>query len=122
EGLLERRMMPLFIRLPRKLKRENPNFFEALEWNTNVITSHYDIHRTIFTLIAMQNKDFDLASFTKGKLGQSLFDKLPERRTCEDAHVAPQACPCNMPIPREYMDLEERQKFESLLQVNDRLF
>ncbi|CAG7833394.1 unnamed protein product [Allacma fusca] len=104
-GLLERRTVPLLIRVPNRLQREFPQVVDNLLWNSEIVTCHYDIYRTLLHLV----KHFDESGLLEGqgseKYGWSLLEKLPRTRSCKEASVIPTMCSCNLPL------LEDDTKF-----------
>ncbi|CAG7689550.1 unnamed protein product [Allacma fusca] len=84
-GLLERRNVPLFVRLPDRLQREHPEMVENLKWNSQLITSHYDIYQTFVQIAKMSGETAPLTNLTT--YGSSLLEKIPRNRTCKEARI-----------------------------------
>lgn len=90
-GYTEERLPYFYMWLP---KNKFPKEYKALRDNSNKLISHYDIYLTLQ----------DILSFTfPGYVGKpskacpkcvSLFDKVPENRTCEDAGIDSYWCSC----------------------------
>jgi hypothetical protein len=92
EGLLERRLPLLLLRLPETLKAHQ----EALEENAAQVVSHYDVYKTLLEISRLPGG----ALPREGEgLGLSLLSPLPKGRTCADAGVPPTFCACNLPPP-----------------------
>ena len=88
EGKLEERMPFLSITLPKWFKNKHKDFYASLLNNTNVLTSHYDIHGMLRHMLTFPNTP-------NVKTGQSLFKTInPDTRTCKEAGVADHWCPC----------------------------
>eukprot|EP00112_Aurelia_sp_Birch-Aquarium-sp1_P005764 Seg1653.6 transcript_id=Seg1653.6/GoldUCD/mRNA.D3Y31 product="hypothetical protein" protein_id=Seg1653.6/GoldUCD/D3Y31 len=87
-GKLEERLPFLSVTLPDDLVKRFPSIATAMEHNTKVLTSYFDIHATLHHLFTYPNQP-DV------KRGQSLFNKIdPRTRTCGTAGVKEHWCPC----------------------------
>eukprot|EP00112_Aurelia_sp_Birch-Aquarium-sp1_P007332 Seg1798.10 transcript_id=Seg1798.10/GoldUCD/mRNA.D3Y31 product="hypothetical protein" protein_id=Seg1798.10/GoldUCD/D3Y31 len=88
EGKLEERMPFLSVTVPKWFKNKHADFYASLLNNTNVLTSHYDLHGTLRHMLTYPNTP-------TVKTGQSLFKTInPETRTCKQAGIADHWCPC----------------------------
>ena len=87
-GKLEERLPFLSVTLPDKLVKKFPSIATAMEHNTKVLTSYFDIHATLQHLFTYPTQP-DVSR------GQSLFNKIdPRTRTCGTAGVKEHWCPC----------------------------
>ncbi|XP_032229023.2 uncharacterized protein LOC5504802 [Nematostella vectensis] len=93
QGKMEERMPFLSVYIPEWFKKKFPKLAENLQRNTNVIISPYDLHATFLDLM-----DFP-SNTTSNTYGTSLLRKLALNRTCADAHIDEQWCPCLTWIP-----------------------
>ncbi|CAG7815871.1 unnamed protein product, partial [Allacma fusca] len=93
-GLVERRNVPLFIRLPDKLRRVYPEMQENLGMNSKSITSHYDIYQTLLHIAKMAGNVDPLTNLTTH--GASLLSKIPQNRTCKEARIPKTMCLCQL--------------------------
>lgn len=88
EGKLEERLPFLSITLPRWFKHKHSSLYKAMLDNSNILTSHFDIHATLSHMLMYPNADRD-------GVGKSLFTPInPDTRNCKDAGVADHWCPC----------------------------
>ena len=90
QGKLEQRLPFLSLTFPPWFKRNYPEHIAALVKNTRMITSPFDVHATMKHLLSFPDKRLvDTAG-----IGASLFEPLPEGRTCKDAGIPENYCPC----------------------------
>ena len=90
QGRIEHRLPFLSIALPSWFEEQNPGFIQALQANANVLTSPFDVHRTFKHLMSFP----DFPERTDRTHGVSLFQRLDTMRTCADAGIPEQYCPC----------------------------
>lgn len=94
-GRLEARLPFLSIKIPDVLKKKYPWITRNLEYNSKLMTTQYDLHETLIHVVEdgfRKNKDI-----TPPKMIQrafSLFRKVHENRTCFEARVPEDYCPC----------------------------
>eukprot|EP00794_Sanderia_malayensis_P018830 gene18830-20726_t len=87
-GKLEERLPFLSITLPSRLISSHPNIYQAMKHNSEILTSHFDIHATlkhmlIYPTVPEVNK------------GQSLLTYINKtRRDCKSAGIKEHWCPC----------------------------
>ena len=90
QGKLEHRLPFLSLTFPPWFKRKYPEHIAAMVKNTRIISSPFDLYATMKHLLAFPDKRFvDTAG-----IGKSLFEPLPEGRTCTDAGIPDNYCPC----------------------------
>lgn len=100
EGLLERRNIPLFIRPPDRAVERNPEILQNLEYNSDILTSHFDVFNMLYELAKGPDGKVvieDTVNVTSK--GQSLLSELEPDRTCDDAGIPAIMCACNLPAP-----------------------
>lgn len=90
-GRLENNMPLLTMYIPDILKQLYPWMHETLEQNTDKLVSVFDIFKTMKSIVNHQLPEIDT---TNSKLGQHLFSRISEMRTCADAGIPPQYCTC----------------------------
>ena len=90
QGKLEHRLPFLSLTLPSWFKRNYPEHVAALVRNTRIITSPFDLYATMKHLLTFPKKRL----VESGGIGVSLFEPLPENRTCEDTGIPDNYCPC----------------------------
>ena len=87
-GKLEERLPFLSITLPHWFKHKHAHLYNAMEQNSNILTSHFDIYGTLRHIL-------DYPKFERVGVGRSLFASIdPSPRNCKDAGVADHWCPC----------------------------
>lgn len=98
QGMLEERLPLLFIRLPEWFKAKYSKIAENLKTNTRRLVTQFDIYETLKDLVKPYDiKHKKLTSFNS-KRGYSLFDEVPENRTCESASIASHWCTCQTSV------------------------
>ena len=90
QGKLEQRLPFLSLTFPPWFKRIYPEQMSALVKNTRIISSPFDLHATMKHLLAFPEKRL----VQTDTIGKSLFEPLPEERTCSDAGIPDIYCPC----------------------------
>lgn len=89
QGKLEERTPYFGIYVPEAFRNEFPHKFSNFLANTNRLTTPFDIYETLVDIAG----DVDVNA-RNNKRSYSLFDEIPNERTCEDAGIAPHWCAC----------------------------
>lgn len=90
QGKLEHRLPFLSLTFPAWFKRSYPVQMAALIRNSRIISSPFDLHKTMKHLLT-----FPLKTFVQtDTIGESLFEPLPDDRACEDTGIPEFYCPC----------------------------
>lgn len=101
-GRLEERLPMLMIALPQSFQQEYPEFTKTLQQNSHRLITPFDVHATLVHLLNLKNdwaftnpdnvsKELSL-NFTKR--AHSLFQPIPENRSCDDAFIEEHWCTC----------------------------
>lgn len=90
QGKLEHRLPFLSLTLPPWFKYSYPEHVAALVKNSRIISSPFDLYATMKHLLTFP--DQRLVETTG--IGASLFEPLPDNRTCEDTGISDNYCPC----------------------------
>ena len=90
QGKLEQRLPFLSLTFPPWFKQRYPEQMAALVKNTRIISSPFDLHKTIKHLLAFPDKRF----VDKNTVGTSFFEPLSINRTCSDTGIPEYYCPC----------------------------
>lgn len=93
-GRMEDRMPLLSIVIPEHIKRKYPHIHENLLSNTERLTSTFDTFQTLSDILHgnFTNKTSPIRK--KPPWGKSLFEKIPQNRTCFDAKIPEEFCTC----------------------------
>ena len=87
-GSTEHQLPFLYVLAPDWLMRERPRWFEALRTNQKRLVTAHELYRAMRALAAYP-------STPPSEEGQkSLFDEMPEKRTCKEAGVPEVYCAC----------------------------
>ncbi|XP_065066782.1 uncharacterized protein LOC135692547 [Rhopilema esculentum] len=88
QGKLEERLPFMALLLPPKLVKQHKEFMDALKHNSNLLTTHFDIHATLCQILSHPQK-------FQSKSGQSLFTRIDaSKRTCKSSGIQDHWCPC----------------------------
>ena len=90
QGKIESRLPFLSVTLPDWFKQQNPSLIKALQENTEIITSPFDLHETFKHLLSFPQ----LPRTNDTAYGTSLFQRLNPKRKCADAGIPEEYCPC----------------------------
>ncbi|PFX31984.1 hypothetical protein AWC38_SpisGene3159 [Stylophora pistillata] len=90
QGKLEHRLPFLSLTFPAWFKRSYPVQMAALIRNSRIITSPFDLYKTMKHLLTFPKKTF----VEMDTVGASLFESLPNDRACEDTGIPEFYCPC----------------------------
>ncbi|XP_059160875.1 uncharacterized protein LOC131944336 [Physella acuta] len=92
-GMVESRSPYSIITFPKWFLDKYSNVKKNLKTNTKRLTTHYDVHATLQDLLYF--KASGIVPLTPRKHGTSLFNVIPESRTCEDIPIPMEFCLCN---------------------------
>ncbi|GFR32109.1 uncharacterized protein TNCT_266021, partial [Trichonephila clavata] len=108
-GRLEERLPMLLIYLPPDFKKKHPKETEALNLNAHRLVTPFDLHATLvnilhlhenFTFVNPDDVSEELAlNFTKR--AYTLFQPVPENRSCDDASIEEHWCTCESSLPMD---------------------
>lgn len=90
QGKLEHRLPFLSLTFPPWFKLNYPKHAAALVKNSRIISSPFDLYATMKHLLTFPEK----RSVETAGIGASLFEPLPDNRTCEDTGISDNYCPC----------------------------
>ncbi|XP_076047942.1 uncharacterized protein LOC143029227 isoform X2 [Oratosquilla oratoria] len=95
-GKLEERLPFLFVLAPSDFEKKYPVVYRNLVMNQKRLTSHYDIHATLWDIL---RKSYQWENYTnqdnvisKAFPGMTLFRRIPDTRTCKDAGILTHYC------------------------------
>lgn len=91
QGKLEERLPFIAVRMPEKFQRTYPDLMKNLRLNSHRLTTPFDLHETFEHLFEFHSPD---PYQSKTNRSYSLFQLIPENRTCSHAHVEQHWCAC----------------------------
>lgn len=111
-GRLEERLPMLLIALPPDFKREFPKETEAVKLNSHRLMTPFDIHATLVNLLHLkENWTFTNPDKVSSELANnftnravSLFQPIPEDRSCDEASIEEHWCTCESSLPMDTDD------------------
>ena len=92
-GQLEQRLPMLYIALPRIFRDQYPQHLINLRRNANKLTTSFDLYATWKHLLHLDGQP---QKRNKSERSISMFQEIPEDRSCADATVDPHWCACAM--------------------------
>ncbi|SPP77301.1 Hypothetical predicted protein [Drosophila guanche] len=98
-GFLEERLPMLHIYLPPWYRRRYPQVARALHLNRNRLTSSYDLHLGIRSVLETIRPGLDFVGSAKCFGCRSIFDVVPKNRGCDDANIPYHWCACDTFVP-----------------------
>ncbi|GAB1608462.1 uncharacterized protein LOC115213966 [Argonauta hians] len=92
-GRIEERMPLFLMTVPKDFKSSNPSAAINLLDNTKRLTNPYDVHETLKDILSsnFDHSNRKIFSMTKGI---SLFSSISKQRSCVDAGISENYCPC----------------------------
>lgn len=93
-GHLEERLPFFFLWLPPKFREEHPEIVEAVRINRNRLTTPFDLFVTLNHILKLSGRVENLIKSEDCPKCQSLFEVVPENRSCEDAKISDHWCTC----------------------------
>ncbi|KAK6174903.1 hypothetical protein SNE40_013465 [Patella caerulea] len=94
-GKTEERMPMMYVAVPKWFHQKYPQIVNNLSHNTRQLTSNFDIYETLKDILYFSGKPKGNIDATT-KRGISLFEKIPDYRTCDNAGILPHWCVCKL--------------------------
>ncbi|XP_022216786.2 uncharacterized protein LOC111070499 [Drosophila obscura] len=98
-GFLEERLPMLHIYLPPWYRRRYPQVARALQLNRNRLTSSFDLHMGIRSILEPIRPGLEFISTLECIGCRSIFEVVPKNRGCADANIPYQWCACDTYVP-----------------------
>ncbi|KAI6199563.1 hypothetical protein M3Y96_00640300 [Aphelenchoides besseyi] len=92
-GRFETRLPFLAIRLPDKFSEQYPHLKANLQRNAQIMTTQFDLYSTLKHILEGDFRNTNV-SRNKEAHGHSLLGIVPENRTCFEAQIPDEFCPC----------------------------
>ena len=86
-GEYEENLPMMFVYLPSRLRRGYPDMFNSLKLNSKILTTMFDVHRTLEHLLHFPNQEYQ--SGDQNLKSMTLLSPISATRTCKDADVEP---------------------------------
>eukprot|EP01080_Neovahlkampfia_damariscottae_P008321 gene8321-145_t len=91
-GTLEQRLPFVGALVPKQFQIEYPKKYANFKKNSQKLVTNYDFYEFLHEFSALEKPT---TSKPYGKWGISLFDKIPNDRTCKEANIPEYICICN---------------------------
>ena len=92
QGKLEERLPFFSFVFPERFKRRFPSHFKHFQTNVDRLTTPFDIHETLVDILHLQQHG--ILKKAEHSRAISLFNRIPEHRSCADAFIEPHWCSC----------------------------
>ncbi len=93
QGKLEERLPFMSFTFPKLFQIKYPEAIKNLQKNIHRLTTPFDIHSTLLSLINMNQMNYTINNHIKQR-NISLFHLIPASRTCDDLNLEPHWCSC----------------------------
>lgn len=93
-GWLEERLPFIYLSFPPWFKERFPTEYGNFEQNKNRLTTPYDLHMTLQHILVMSGLNHTIKPSDACPGCVSLFEEVPEERSCEDANITQHWCTC----------------------------
>ncbi|XP_071057092.1 uncharacterized protein [Onthophagus taurus] len=87
QGLIEDMLPYISFYFPPSFKKRHKKFYENFKINRHRLTTPYNIHETLLNLLHLNDNNIKSKHY-------SLFQEIPENRTCDDAKIPLEYCAC----------------------------
>jgi hypothetical protein len=91
-GKLEERLPFFSFVFPKWFKHKYHAQYQNFQSNINSLVTPFDVHETLADFLELQM--YGVNRMPDNPRAISLFDKIPEQRTCADAFIEPHWCSC----------------------------
>jgi hypothetical protein len=95
ESYYEERLPMFFMWTPLDFRKRYYEHYNNLQMNQDRLTSHLDMHMTLWSLLKMNNQSIDVVKSEACPTCKSLFDEISLTRTCADAGISEKWCTCH---------------------------
>ncbi|XP_041448574.1 uncharacterized protein LOC121404052 [Drosophila obscura] len=117
-GFLEERLPMLHIYLPPWYRRRFPQVARALQLNRNRLTSGFDLHMGIITILEQIRPRINYSIWSCEGC-RSIFEVVPSDRGCDDAKIPYHSCACNSYVPVPISDIVQRLATAVVQRMNE---
>ncbi|XP_050304843.1 uncharacterized protein LOC126742257 isoform X2 [Anthonomus grandis grandis] len=94
-GWLEERLPFIYFSFPPWFKDRFPRELTNFKNNQNRLTVPYDVHMTLQHILVLSGLNYTMKSSDACPNCLSLFEKVPEERSCEEAGITRHWCTCS---------------------------
>jgi len=94
QGKYEERLPYMGILLPESVRSKHPDIYDNLRINKNRLTTPFDIHATLEHVLHYDSSVVQQTPDVSTTQGVSLFQEIPDSRTCPQAGIAAHWCVC----------------------------
>jgi hypothetical protein len=95
ESYYEERLPMFFMWTPLDFRKQYHEHYYNLQMNQDRLTSHLDMHMTLWNILKMNNQSIDVVKSEACPTCKSLFDEMSLTRTCADAGISEKWCTCH---------------------------
>jgi hypothetical protein len=121
QGKLEERLPFMSFVFPKLFHKKYPQAIQTLQRNIPRLTTPFDIHATLLSLINMKNVDYTNDYSVKNR-SISLFNLIPAQRTCDDLDLEAHWCTCLQWNNIDVHDIRVKHAVHNIIQfINQQL-
>ncbi|KAL1498108.1 hypothetical protein ABEB36_008962 [Hypothenemus hampei] len=113
-GWLEERLPYIYFSFPPWFKQRFPNQYNNFLDNANKLTTPYDLHMTLQDILTMSQLNYTIKPSDACPKCMSLFEKIPQERSCEDANITHHWCTCSGYNPTK-LDSESESRLKQVI-------
>lgn len=128
QGWYEERLPLNLISVPPWFRKKYPRKYANLKKNSKRLTSTFDMYMTLQDILAMSSPNFTISSSKACPLCTSLFNDIPEHRSCKQAGIPEVWCTCigrfkvktgTLELEKQASELSLRHLIETRMTRND---
>lgn len=93
-GKLEERLPFLFMVVPQWFRKKYPTISKNLRINERRLITPFDVYETLRHVLFFQKEKKHMSELANSR-GVSLFEEVPENRTCSEVGILPHWCTCS---------------------------
>lgn len=94
-GYYEERLPAMYVSIPKDFKELHKDEYNNLQLNTKRLTTPYDVFMTLQDILYLSGRKEVVVSSEACPTCQSLFQEVPQDRSCADCSIHPHWCTCN---------------------------
>ncbi|XP_061174544.1 uncharacterized protein LOC133183625 [Saccostrea echinata] len=122
-GMITRNLPLLTIYLPESMKQKYPHIHKNLLTNKMRLTTPFDLHETMKDILFQNFKRENFSPLSALPRGISLFQEIPKYRSCYDASISENYCPCYSYAPLDVQTpIVQKSAGFAVIYINLKLF
>ena len=115
QGKLEERLPFMSFVFPESFPKRYPYAYKILQKNIHRLTTPFDIHSTLLSLIDVKKVNYTNSHSVKQR-NITLFNLIPAQRTCDDLGLEPHWCSCLQWNDLNHTDIVVQRATKSIIE------